>query len=215
MFKYSKLILIMLICLVIISIGYALLSGNVTFTSSAKLNPTKLDLQLEYGVVPYGDPSFSLSTTQTGHSNESISCSDTTCSYNVSFDTPGARQDFYVQITNNSVFDVRIKQVNVKTNYSGERSGEGTTVVGIYSKKKSELTSSSDRITVLPVSSSLNTDNVEISGDEICKTSSCYLKKDGGVYTFGISESAVGDDNTNVLKYNLSRTFEFIFEQVN
>lgn len=215
MYKYSKLILIMLICLVIISIGYAIFSSNINITSSAKLNPTKLDLQLEYGVVPYGDPSFSLSTTQTGHSNESISCSDTTCSYNVSFDTPGARQDFYVQITNNSVFDVKIKQVNVKTNYTGEKSGEGTTIIGIYSKKKSELTSSNNRITALPISSSLNTDNVEISGDEICKTSSCYLKKDGGVYTFGISESALGDDNTNTLKYNLTRTVEFIFEQVN
>lgn len=204
-----------LLFLAVITIGYALLSGNINVSSTANINPTDISLELEYGVVPYGDNSFSTSTTETGHSNESISCSGMRCSYSVAFNNSGAIQAFYVQVTNNSSFDVKIKQVNINSEYTGSIKNGSSAVFGVYRRSKAELVQSSDRLGVMIINPDLpSTDNMEISGDEFCNKPSCYMSKNGGVYTIGIAEMATGNEKTNKLDYGVTRTFDIVFEQV-
>lgn len=213
--KNKGIIFGILLFFVVITIGYALLSGNINITSTANVNPLDMDLQLDYGIIPYGDNSILITTTQNGHSDESISCSGMTCSYNVAFNMPGAIQAFYIQITNNSIFDVRMKQINVESRYDGSNYDSSMGMFSIYKNGKDNLISSNRLYTGAASAVEPDSNNLEIDGNEICDNSSCYLKKDGGVYTIAISELVGDSSGSNVLDFSANRTFEFVFEQVN
>lgn len=215
--KKEKVIFGILLFLVTISIGYALLSGNINVNSTANVNPIDMDLSLEYGVVPYGDLAFSKATTETGHSNETISCSDMSCTYSVDFDRPEAVQDFYIQITNNSNFDVKLKQITVTSNYTGEKNNQSDGMVIVYNTKKENL--GSHNVANYVLTGTLfnpQSPNLVITEDEICRTGkNCHVSANGGAFTIGIAEQPFADDASNEINYSVTRTMSFEFEQYN
>lgn len=215
--KNKKIIFGILLFLVTISIGYALLSGNINVNSTANVNPIDMDLSLEYGVVPYGDLAFSKTTTETGHSNETISCSDMSCTYSVDFDRPEAVQDFYIQITNNSNFDVKLKQITVTSNYTGEKNNQSDGMVIVYNTKKENL--GSHNVANYVLTGTLfnpQSPNLVITEDEICQTGkNCHMSANGGAFTIGIAEQPFADDASNEINYSVTRTMSFEFEQYN
>lgn len=206
-----------LLFLVVITIGYALLSGNINVTSTANINPIDMDLEYEYGVIPYGEGSFIIDTTETGHSNESITCSGTTCTYSVDFSMPGAVQDFYIQITNNSSFDVRLKRVIVNSSYTGNPATSNDGVFMVYSTGIDNLIAGNLTQYALRggiFSSSMP--SLEITDEEICNGhNECYIRDNGGVYTIVIAEMPQETEGSNTLNYSVTRTMTFEFEQYN
>jgi len=61
------------------------------------------------------------------------------CTYSVEFDRPGAIQDFYIQITNNSSFAVRLKRIVVNSSYIGTNSNQTDGLFVVYSTSKDNL----------------------------------------------------------------------------
>lgn len=215
--KKEKVIFGILLFLVTISIGYALLSGNINVNSTANVNPIDMDLSLEYGVVPHGDPAFSVQTTETGHSNETISCSGMNCTYSVEFDRPGAVQDFYIQITNNSSFAVRLKRIVVNSSYIGTNSTQTDGLFIVYSTSKDNLGGNNlNKYGLGGGTFTPKTPNLEITDEKLCeRQSECYMRSNGGVYTIGIAEMPYNEVDSNTMNYSVTRTMSFEFEQYN
>ncbi len=219
--KNKAVIFGILLFLVVITIGYALLSGNINVTSTANINPVDINLTYDYGIIPYGDDTFNTNTSQGGHSNESITCSGSNCTYSVAFNLTESVQVFYIEVTNNSSFAVRLNQVTINSKYEGATPNHALGIIGIYNSTKEALNKSnidSNRLVVKTIShASSDTDNIVISANEICDPSkgvNCLLDPNDS-YTIGIAESTWNYGNENYMDFSVSRTINFEFQQHN
>lgn len=219
--KNKGIIFGILLFLTVITIGYALLSGNINVTSTANINPVDINLTYDYGIIPYGDDTFNTNTSQSGHSNESITCSGSNCTYSVAFNLTESVQVFYIEVTNNSSFAVRLNQVTINSKYEGATPNHALGIIGIYNSTKEALNKSnidSNRLVVKTIShASSDTDNIVISANEICDPSkgvSCLLDPNDS-YTIGIAESTWNYGNENYMDFSVSRTINFEFQQHN
>ncbi len=219
--KNKAVIFGILLFLVVITIGYALLSGNINVTSTANINPVDINLTYDYGIIPYGDDTFNTNTSQGGHSNESITCSGSNCTYSVAFNLTESVQVFYIEVTNNSSFAVRLNQVTINSKYEGATPNHALGIIGIYNSTKEALNKSnidSNRLVVKTIShASSDTDNIVISANEICDPSkgvNCLLDPNDS-YTIGIAELTWNYGNENYMDFSVSRTINFEFQQHN
>lgn len=219
--KNKAVIFGILLFLVVITIGYALLSGNINVTSTANINPVDINLTYDYGIIPYGDDTFNTNTSQGGHSNESITCSGSNCTYSVAFNLTESVQVFYIEVTNNSSFAVRLNQVTINSKYEGATPNHALGIIGIYNSTKEALNKSnidSNRLVVKTIShASSDTDSIVISANEICDPSkgvNCLLDPNDS-YTIGIAESTWNYGNENYMDFSVSRTINFEFQQHN
>lgn len=219
--KNKAVIFGILLFLVVITIGYALLSGNINVSSTANINPTDINLTYDYGIIPYGDDTFNTNTSQSGHSNESITCSGSNCTYSVAFNLTESIQVFYIEVTNNSSFAVRLNQVTINSKYEGTTPNHAMGIIGIYNSTKEALNKNnidSNRLVVKTIShASSDTDNIVISANEICDPSKgtyCILEP-GHSYTIGIAEGTFNLGNENHMDFSVSRTINFEFQQYN
>ena len=219
--KNKDIIFGILLFLTVITIGYALLSGNINVTSTANINPVDINLTYDYGIIPYGDDTFNTNTSQGGHSNESITCSGSNCTYSVAFNLTESVQVFYIEVTNNSSFAVRLNQVTINSKYEGATPNHALGIIGIYNSTKEALNKSnidSNRLVVKTIShASSDTDNIVISANEICDPSkgvNCLLDPNDS-YTIGIAESTWNYGNENYMDFSVSRTINFEFQQHN
>lgn len=210
-----------LLFLAVITIGYALLSGNINVSSTANINPIDINLTYDYGIIPYGDDTFNTKTSQGGHSNESISCNGSDCTYSVAFNLTESIQVFYIEVTNNSSFAVRLNQVTINSRYEGTTPNHALGILGIYNSTKEALNKNNiDRnrlVTKTMSHASSDTDNIVISASEICDPSKgayCILDPNDS-YTIGIAESTFNFGNENHMDFSVSRTINFEFRQFN
>lgn len=209
MFKYSKLILVILICLVTFSIGYALFTGNVSISSTAKLDPTDINISTQCGVIEYSNSlnEDEYYTSSSGVEQPVINCSGTNVQWSTHYLYPGASQGYWIEVTNNSNFDVKFKTIEVLGNDNNVEDVKENTqgVIYIFDKPKSEISSNS-----LPIDFELLEKNV--SNSVKCSNNTCVLNSNN-TFTLLIKEYVNSNITGTDLNMQASRTVKLGLEQ--
>lgn len=205
MFKYSKLILVILICLVTFAIGYALFSGNVSISSTIGVDPVDINISTTCSTVEYGKQYTSLVYTTEGTENAQISCSGNSVQLSATHLYPGTKQSYLVNITNNSNFDIIIKGMQVSGNINNNLDGKpifdgfayiysGTKLVGIGEY-------------------GLENDTEYLKNGLGCiKETDCIIHP-GSTFTIGFTDTLNENLTGNDMDITMSRTMEINVEQ--
>ena len=218
MFKYSKLILIILICLVTFAIGYALFSGNAKISSSIAVDATDINVNTTCGVINVDDSLNSDYTTNdnyttSGVENAQINCSGTNVQWSANYLYPGAAQGYWVELTNNSNFDVIIQGIEVSGNENNSAEGQSEIFGGdiyIYDGPKDEIKNILTHKVGLGIFSSKDNSFLGCVYNE----EDCVIPK-GETYTLTFREDLNEKLKSNSMNYTVNRTLKIGLEQYN
>lgn len=214
MIKNGKYIIIILTLLVTFAIGYALFSGNVKVSTSVNVDPTSIDIDLTCGTIEKTDAinTDNYYTTQSGVEAPETNCSGYNAQWSANYLYPGASQGYWYQITNNSSFDVLLKNVEISGNDDTNKDDSGSDIIQggllIYNKTKDKLTSYNSNMVSLTVIT------INGSGELKCLNSKCIMHP-GDSYTIGIKEYVNEHFTGNNLNLTVKRTIKFGIEQYN
>lgn len=209
MFKYSKLILIILICLVTFAIGYALFSGNVKVSSLTSVDPTDINIATTCGVVNPDNPYNSSVYTTEGVENAQILCSENNIEFSATHLYPGTKQSYWIKITNNSSFDVMIKGMDVEGNVGNDIDEYNQIFSGV-----AEIFDSSNKTVGLGLYGIENETEDNKNSLSCIKEEDCVMQP-GETYTLTLTDSLSDSIEGNSMNIEINRTLRVNIEQHN